>query len=137
YGDVMPVEPMPLPEPEEDGGGVSGSEAPDEPAADSAPAEGVPDGEPTSAPEEPTAVDGQSAVGTMPASPGAEEPSAVEPDGAAPEGPAGVLYETLAALGLDPDAAEYSTSEHWSGGEVSSVVAHQVIGGERTGFSWF
>ncbi len=134
YGDVMPVEPMPLPEPEEDGDGVSGSEGSDEPAADSAPADGVPGGDPTAAPD--TAVEGESAVGVMPASPGDEEPSAVEPDGAAPDGPAGVLYETLAALGLDPDAAAYSTGEHWSGGEVTSVVAHQLVGGERTGFSW-
>ncbi|WP_413452002.1 hypothetical protein AA0Y32_13160 [Georgenia phoenicis] len=66
----------------------------------------------------------------------ATEPTAVAPGGAAPEGPAGVLYETLAALGVDPESAEYTEQELWAGGRVASVVAHQLAGGTRTGYSW-
>ncbi|PYF99507.1 hypothetical protein SAMN05216184_10619 [Georgenia satyanarayanai] len=64
-----------------------------------------------------------------------EEPSAVAPQGTAPDGPAGVLYETLAALGLDPEAAEYVEQESWAG--ATSVVAHHVVGGMPSGHSWY
>ena len=65
-----------------------------------------------------------------------EAPTAVEPDGAAPDGPAGVLYETLAALGIDPEAAEYETGDHWAGDQVTLVTAHLVVDGERAGATW-
>lgn len=65
------------------------------------------------------------------------ELSAAAPDGTAPEGAAGVLYETLAALGLDPEAAEYAEQDAWVGHPATSVVAHQVVGGTPTGYSWY
>lgn len=65
-----------------------------------------------------------------------EAPTAVEPDGAAPDGPAGVLYETLAALGIDPEAVEYETSDHWASDQVSLVTAHLVVDGDRAGATW-
>ncbi len=77
---------------------------------------------------------GATAVPALPAP--VEVPTAVAPDGQAPDGPAGVLYETLAALGLDPDAAEYATQGHWAGAELTTVVAHQLVDGTRTGQSW-
>ncbi|MBD8061776.1 hypothetical protein [Oceanitalea stevensii] len=82
---------------------------------------------------------GTSVVEPLPAdgAPAGEEPSAVAPGGTAPEGAAGVLYETLAALGLDPEAAEYAEQEAWTGNPATSVVAHHVVDGVRTGYSWY
>lgn len=115
----------------------------------------APEGRPDSAPggggvdnTPGTAADG--AVEILPAEPGAppadgepadpgtpdDEPTAVEPDGTAPDGPAGVLYETLTALGIDPEAAEYETGDHWAGDQVSLVTAHLVVDGERAGAAW-
>lgn len=78
------------------------------------------------------------AVRTLPApaAPQEDGTDAVEPEGQAPDGAAGVLYETLAALGIDADSAEYETQEHWSGAAVDSVMAYQLAGGLRTGMSW-
>ncbi|TNC16930.1 hypothetical protein FHE66_12825 [Georgenia sp. 311] len=67
-----------------------------------------------------------------PAEPTGEGPEA----DAATDGPGAVLRETLAALGVDAEAAEYEVQPHWSGGELQSVVAHQTAGGARTGLMW-
>lgn len=109
-----------------DGGVVDEPATPDEQSDES-----VPDG-PTAAPDEPAVIEPLPA----PVEQAPEEPSAVPPAGQAPEGPAGVLYETLAALGLDPEAAEYAVQENWPGDQVTSVVAHQLVDGRRSGLGW-
>ena len=67
-----------------------------------------------------------------PTEPTVEEPEPVD----ATDGPAAALRETLTALGVDGDGAEYEVQPHWSGGELQSVVAHQTVGGVRTGLMW-
>ncbi|WP_454085072.1 hypothetical protein [Georgenia sp. Marseille-Q6866] len=86
-----------------------------------------------------TSVVEPSVVEPLPAddAPAGGEPSAVAPEGTAPDGAAGAAYETLAALGLDPEAAEYAEQDAWQGQPATSVVAHQVVDGLRTGHSWY
>lgn len=127
------VTPMPLPEPDsgvDDGGGQDSSTS-------GAVEEYSPSEEPEVAPDEPIEVE-PALPGVIEPAPGADpaQEPAVAPGGETPDGPAGLLYETLAALGLDPEAAEYSTQQHWAGEQATTVYAHQVVGGTRTGYSW-
>ena len=109
------IEPMPMPEPIEE--------------------DAVPEGEGTSGSP------GDDAVSAPAVEPGVALP--VEPADPTPvedpeaDAATGALHATLGALGLDADAAEYETQSHWSGGAVTSAVAHQVVEGERTGHSWY
>lgn len=108
--------------------GVEPAEPMDDGAAEDGDAASAGDGEVGTSVVEPLPADG---------APAGEEPSAVAPGGSAPEGAAGVLYETLAALGLDPEAAEYAEQEAWTGNPATSVVAHHLVDGVRTGYSWY
>ncbi|MCM3660277.1 hypothetical protein M3148_04600 [Georgenia satyanarayanai] len=108
--------------------GVEPAEPMDDTAAEDGQTASARDGEAGTSVVEPFPADG---------APAGEEPSAVAPGGTAPEDASGVLYETLGALGLDPDAAEYAEQQGWGGERVTSVVAHHVIDGVRTGYSWY
>ncbi|MEE6273581.1 hypothetical protein [Georgenia wangjunii] len=116
--------------PPDEGGGVAPAPAGSpEPVPPVDPAPAGTDGAATSGPVDP--------AGPVP------EPLPVEPEPAepAPAGPeagdaVGALRAVLAELGLDDAAAEYETLTPWEGSAVTSVVAHQVLGGMRTGLTW-
>lgn len=110
--------------------------------------EGMEDVEPAEPLDDDAAVGGDGATGSEPGvavvephsvdgAPAQDEPSAAAPGGTAPEGAAGVLYETLAALGLDPEDVEYAEQDGWAGNGATSVVGHHVVDGVRTGYSWY